>query len=120
MPPLVPSVTPQKRKQFPLSSNTRDSNTHNAKRVKTKNARTILAQQPDKALNKDGDLDVSAFIKSREFEIKAMGQSMDASKGSLSTRAFQQVPRSLRRRTASHNVKKVPKRLRSRASKEVG
>ncbi|KKY25479.1 putative ribonuclease p complex subunit [Phaeomoniella chlamydospora] len=34
-------------------------------------------------------------------------------------RAFQQVPRSMRRRGASHNAKKVPKRLRKRAEKEM-
>jgi ribonuclease P/MRP protein subunit POP1 len=89
------------------------------KRVKTTIARTILAQASDKALNRNGDLDVSTFVKAREFEIKAMETSMGKSKASLSTRAFQQVPKELRRRTASHNVKRVPKRLRARAKKEV-
>ena len=90
-----------------------------AKRVKTSSARTILTQTSEKALNRNGDLDVAAFVKAREFEIKAMGASMGASRASLSARAFQQVPKDLRRRTASHNVKRVPKRLRARASKEV-
>lgn len=34
-------------------------------------------------------------------------------------RAFQSVPRAMRRRTASHNVKRVPKRLRGRHAKEM-
>lgn len=89
------------------------------KRAKTSAARTILAQASDQALNQNGDLDVAAFVKAREFEIKAMEASMGSSKKSLSTRAFQQVPKDLRRRTASHNVKRVPKRLRARAAKEV-
>lgn len=115
--PFPHPSAPQKRK---VGSETALSNTHrSAKRAKTANARTILTQQSDKALNKNGDLDVSAFVKAREFEIKAMGASMGASKSSLATRAFQQVPRGLRRRTASHNVKRVPKRLRARAAKEV-
>ena len=88
--------------------------------MKISSARTILAQTSDKALNQNGDLDVSAFVKAREFEIKAMEVSMGASKRSLTTRAFQQLPKELRRRTASHNVKQVPKRLRPRAAKEVG
>ena len=91
----------------------------NAKRVKTSSARTIIVQSSEKALNQNGDLDVSGFVKAREFEIKALEDSMNASKKALTTRAFQQVPRELRRRTASHNVKKVPKRLRARATKEV-
>ena len=90
-----------------------------AKRAKAFNAHAILAQTADKAISKNGELNVAAFVKAREYEIKALDTSMTASKKSLSTRAFQQVPRNLRRRTASHNVKRVPKRLRARASKEV-
>lgn len=110
---------PLKRKQPPQSTIPPPSSKRAAKRVKTSSARTILAQASDKALSKNGDLDVSAFVKAREFEIKAMAASMRLSKSSLSTRAFQQVPKDLRRRTASHNVKKVPKRLRARAAREV-
>lgn len=90
------------------------------KRVKIHDARKVLTQTSDKALSSNGDLNVAAFVKAREFEIKAMAASMVDSKKALSTRAFQQVPHSLRRRTASHNVKRVPKRLRARAAKEVG
>ena len=110
---------PLKRKQLSQSSNPPSSGKRKAKRVKIAAARTIDTQPCDKALSSNGDLDVSAFVKAREFEIKAMGATMGASKTALSTRAFQQVPRDLRRRTASHNVKKVPKRLRARAAKEV-
>ena len=59
------------------------------------------------------------FVKAREFEITALEDGMKRAKKALSTRAFQELPKDLRRRTASHNVKKVPKRLRSRAAKEV-
>jgi hypothetical protein len=45
---------------------------------------------------------------------------MQKVKKTLNTRAFQQVPRHMRRRTASHNAKKVPRRLRKRAEREVG
>lgn len=112
------SVVSQKRKQ-PSDFGKLANNNRNAKRVKQIQARTILTQASDKALNSNGELDVSAFVKAREFEIKALEDSMAASKKSLSSRAFQQVPNDLRRRTASHNVKKVPKKLRIRASREV-
>lgn len=107
------------KREQPFQATNGPSSKHAAKRVKTSTARTILAQTSDKALNKNGDLDVSAFVKAREFEIKAMENSMGKSKFALSTRAFQQVPKELRRRTASHNVKRMPKRLRARAAKEV-
>ncbi|KAI9876884.1 MAG: hypothetical protein M1830_005388 [Pleopsidium flavum] len=105
---------PNKRKQpsHPIST------AHAQKRRKTQDARNIAAQTNDKAL-KNGELDVSAFVKAREYEIKALELSMGKAKKALSTRAFQSVPRNMRRRTASHNVKKVPKRLRTRASKEM-
>lgn len=114
-------VPGRKRKQPPNSSNL-SHGPPNAKRARLnrmKDARTILTQASDKALNQNGELDVAAFVKAREFEIKAMEASMGESKNALSSRAFQQVPNDMRRRTASHNVKKVPKRLRSRAAKEV-
>ena len=117
--PIMAPSAPLKRKQPPQFSFPTPSSSRAAKRVKTSAARTILAQASNKALSKNGDLDVSAFVKAREFEIRAMAASMGASKDSLSTRAFQLVPRDLRRRTASHNVKKVPKRLRVRAAREV-
>ena len=83
-------------------------------------ARKILTQVSDPALNNiTGELDVGAFVKAREFEIRALENSMTASKKISATRAFQQVPREMRRRTASHNVKRVPRRLRTRAGKEV-
>lgn len=108
-----------KRKQ-PDSVQTTNAHSHDKKRVKINSARTILAQSSDKAINQNGELNVAAFVKARQFEIEALEASMSASKGAASTRAFQQVPKELRRRTASHNVKKVPKRLRARAAKEVG
>lgn len=114
---LIPAAG-QKRKQ-PQDFSKALNSTRNTKRAKHIEARTILTQASDKALNRNGTLDVSAFVKAREFEIKAMEESMGASKRCLSSRAFQQVPNELRRRTASHNVKKVPKKLRKRAAREV-
>jgi ribonuclease P/MRP protein subunit POP1 len=37
----------------------------------------------------------------------------------LAQRAFQDVPRSLRRRSASHNAKRVPRPLREKAKREM-
>ena len=115
---MMSSKANLKRKQS--NSNVQHSITHQSiKRVKVSSARTILSEPSETALNKNGELDVLAFVKAREYEIKALDASMSGSKRALTTRAFQQVPRELRRRTASHNVKKIPKRLRNRALKEV-
>ncbi|PQE07199.1 popld domain-containing protein [Rutstroemia sp. NJR-2017a BVV2] len=115
-----PSST-KKRKDPPQSSSggkPDGSKGRDIKRAKSRDARSIMTQTADTALN-NGDLDLQAFLKAREFEIKALEDGMQKSKVSLSTRAFQQVPRDMRRRTASHNVKRVPKRLQKRAGREM-
>ncbi|KAJ9663097.1 Ribonucleases P/MRP protein subunit pop1 [Coniosporium apollinis] len=103
-----------KRKQAPTPGNSQGQQ----KRQKTRDARSIAVQSSDKAFN-NGELDLSSFVKAREFEIQALENGLKRSKKSLSSRAFQEVPRDLRRRTASHNAKRVPKRLQRRAKKEM-
>lgn len=59
------------------------------------------------------------FAQARAFEINAMHTAMRQSKDSAAQRAFQSLPRNLRRRAASHNIKRLPVRLRERAMREV-
>lgn len=61
-----------------------------------------------------------AFIRARQKDIRVLEKSQLKSKYASSTRVFQSLPRTLRRRTASHNVRRVPKRMRPRALKEMG
>lgn len=89
-----------------------------AKRVKVFDARRIQSQ-PAAAAQNNGELDLQAFLSSREFEIKALEANMCNSKAVSARRAFQVVPRDMRRRTASHNAKRLPKRLRRRARHEM-
>lgn len=86
--------------------------------VNMQEARTIASQTSGKAFG-NGEVDVDKFVRAREFEIKALEDGMVRAKKVLSVRAFQTLPRELRRRTASHNVKRVPKRLQARAKREV-
>lgn len=65
-------------------------------------------------------LSIPHFMEAREFEIRALESAMIKSKTGGSSRVFQSLPRSLRRRTASHNVKRIPKRMRRKALKEMG
>ncbi|KAI4700996.1 hypothetical protein J4E89_010832 [Alternaria sp. Ai002NY15] len=67
----------------------------------------------------NGEINVKNFLKSHENEIRSLEGAMKAAKKGLSRRAFQDVPRELRRRTASHNPQRVPKRLRVRARQEA-
>ncbi|KAH7176501.1 ribonucleases P/MRP protein subunit POP1-domain-containing protein [Dactylonectria macrodidyma] len=104
---------------LPSTANARADAANSQKRPKLVHmARAIPAQPADSAL-KDGELDLQAFLAAHEFEIRSLEQSMATSKAVSSSRAFQKVPRGLRRRTASHNPKRVPRRLRARARKEV-
>ncbi|KAI9654311.1 MAG: hypothetical protein M1831_005476 [Alyxoria varia] len=86
--------------------------------VNLQDARAIANQTAGKAFG-DGEVDVDKFVRSREFEIKALEDGMKNAKQLLAHRAFQNVPRDLRRRTASHDVKRVPKRLRAKAKREM-
>lgn len=89
------------------------------KRQKMIDARNIRTQ-PSAAAMEHGEVRVDKFVKAREFEIKALERNMLNSRKTLSKRAFQEVPREMRRRTASHNKMRVPKRMRKRAEREVG
>ncbi|KAK4240121.1 ribonucleases P/MRP protein subunit POP1-domain-containing protein [Achaetomium macrosporum] len=118
----------RKRKESPATQDskprpqdgraTATSSSRSAKRVKFQDARNIRTQSSDAALE-DGKLDLQKFLNAREFEIKALENSMRKCKAANATRVFQSVPRAMRRRTASHNVKRVPKRLRERARREM-
>ncbi|KAJ4994370.1 POPLD domain-containing protein [Stagonosporopsis vannaccii] len=98
---------------------TSDSAPH-AKRARfpQKPARTIPAV-PTRNAYPNGEVNVKNFLKSHEHEIRSLEGAMKAAKKGLSRRAFQDVPRELRRRTASHNPNRVPKRLRRRARQEA-
>ncbi|KAF2741112.1 ribonuclease P complex subunit Pop1 [Polyplosphaeria fusca] len=66
-----------------------------------------------------GEVNVARFMRAHENEIKSLENSMRLAKKGLSGRAFQDVPRDLRRRTGSHNPQRVPKRLRQQARREA-
>lgn len=105
-----------KRKQPP--SKQQGQNGRDRKRAKTRDARAIATQSTGTAF-KNGEVDVDKFVKAHEFAIKALEDGMNKARKGLTARAFQGVPKELRRRTASHNVKRVPKRLRPRAAREM-
>ncbi|KAJ6557418.1 NUC188 domain-containing protein [Mycena vulgaris] len=66
-----------------------------------------------------GAIDVEKFAEARAFEIGAMHTAMKAASASSTQRVWQTLPRHLRRRAASHDVRRVPLRLRDRARQEM-
>ncbi|KAI0087814.1 NUC188 domain-containing protein [Irpex rosettiformis] len=64
-------------------------------------------------------LDVEKFAEARAFEISAMHTAMENARASTTHRAWQQLPRHLRRRAASHDVRRVPLKLRDKARAEM-
>ncbi|KAH8554274.1 NUC188 domain-containing protein [Umbelopsis sp. PMI_123] len=66
-----------------------------------------------------GPIDVVDFIQARAFEINAMESSIKNASGALNQLAFQSLPRGLRRRAASHNIKRIPVKLREKAKAEM-
>ncbi|KAF8610299.1 POP1-domain-containing protein [Ceratobasidium sp. AG-I] len=64
-------------------------------------------------------IDVERFAQARNFEIGAMQSAMKSAKATASHRVWQTLPRHLRRRAASHDVRRVPVRLREKAKFEI-
>ena len=117
-----PAPNPRKRGPHTAPSNSSSASATTAapdrKRARTATARTIAAQTDVPEL-RAGSLNVAGFVRVRKFEIAALQRAMASARGVLKQRAFQSVPRDLRRRTASHNAKRVPSRLRARAEREM-
>lgn len=59
------------------------------------------------------------FARSRVNEMNLISKELDQAKYSSTRRTFQQLPRHMRRRAASYNIKRLPTRLRLRALEEV-
>lgn len=93
------------------------------RRQRVRNARDIRSEAASHAENEfvEGGsmLKVSEFISSRRFEIEQLQTAIHKSRASSSMRVFQSLPRKLRRRKASHNVRRIPKRMRNRAIREM-
>ncbi|KAK2465239.1 hypothetical protein APHAL10511_002593 [Amanita phalloides] len=118
----------QKRKDESLNI----QNAREKKRQKVAFARTIAVQSlpstassssvPSTSKATSGNLpsaiDVEKFTQARAFEINAMEEAMKNASESSTHRVWQTLPRHLRRRAASHDVRRVPRRLRSRARAE--
>ncbi|XP_002737579.1 ribonucleases P/MRP protein subunit POP1-like isoform X2 [Saccoglossus kowalevskii] len=62
-------------------------------------------------------INVADFAEARATEINTMMKAMNNISGGR--RIFQKLPRHMRRRAMSHNVKRLPRRLRARAEAEV-
>ncbi|KAF2131136.1 ribonuclease-like protein P complex subunit Pop1 [Dothidotthia symphoricarpi CBS 119687] len=103
----------RKRKQ------TSDANPHSKRPRFPHRPQHHIPAQPTKTAYPNGEINVKNFLASHENEIKSLEGAMKAAKKGLARRAFQDVPRELRRRTASHNPQRVPKRLRVRARQEA-
>jgi ribonuclease P/MRP protein subunit POP1 len=67
----------------------------------------------------NGEISVSRFMRAHENEVRSLENAMKAAHKVQAGRAFQDVPRDMRRRTGSHNPQRVPKRLRVKARKEA-
>ena len=72
-----------------------------------------------KAVNLPGAIQVERFAEARAMEIMAFQQAIQSAAAFGNARVFQALPRHLRRRAASHNPTRVPKRVRSKAAAEI-
>lgn len=64
-------------------------------------------------------LDPEAFAKARTAEVMLLKQEIANGEYRGTRRVFQTLPRSMRRRAASYNIRRLPVRLREKALAEV-
>ncbi|KAG2038684.1 ribonucleases P/MRP protein subunit POP1-domain-containing protein [Suillus americanus] len=64
-------------------------------------------------------IDVERFTEARVYEVDAMQKAIKTAGESVTHRVWQTLPRHLRRRAASHDVRRVPLRLRDKARAEM-
>ncbi|KAJ3068852.1 hypothetical protein HDU98_008032 [Podochytrium sp. JEL0797] len=91
----------------------------NAKQRRT--AKQVMDVQP--VQNVDGParvVKVEEFVKARQYEIQAMESALkNATEFTGNMRVFQTLPRHMRRRAASYNVKRLPQKYRQRAIDQI-
>ncbi|KAG8629376.1 hypothetical protein KVT40_003241 [Elsinoe batatas] len=85
-----------------------------------RDARSLATQTTSSAFS-NGALDVARFVKAREFEIRALQEGLARSKKARMERAFQSVPKEMRRRAGAWDVRRLPKgrARREKAKREV-
>ncbi|KAI8970247.1 ribonucleases P/MRP protein subunit POP1-domain-containing protein [Mycotypha africana] len=66
-----------------------------------------------------GPIDADRYALARILEINDMQAAIKKASYALNELAFQSLPRGLRRRAASHNINRLPARLRAKAAKEA-
>ena len=100
-----------------------DSSEVAIEQIATKNKRERrLRHQPKDVLEfseevEHAGISVYSFAQARADELKAMLKT--TASRSTGKRVFQSLPRHMRRRAMSHNVKRLPRRLREAAQREV-
>ena len=62
-------------------------------------------------------VNVLDFVEARATELRSMLKALESKGGGK--RVFQYLPTHMRRRAMSHNAKRLPRRLREQASKQV-
>ncbi|TLD22359.1 hypothetical protein PspLS_07947 [Pyricularia sp. CBS 133598] len=109
---------PKKRQPGPQDDNAGPGRPN--KRAKARADRNIpVHASASDAVTDDGEVNLPIFLEALQSSIGGLEKAMRKSKASGTKRAFQQVPRDMRRRTASHNPNRVPGRLRTRARVEM-
>ncbi|KAL9548705.1 hypothetical protein MBANPS3_005558 [Mucor bainieri] len=66
-----------------------------------------------------GPIEANRYALARIMEINDMQHAIKKASYALNELAFQSLPRGLRRRAASHNINRLPARLRAKAAKEA-
>ncbi|KAI8342334.1 ribonucleases P/MRP protein subunit POP1-domain-containing protein [Chlamydoabsidia padenii] len=90
--------------------------------VKNRDARrieTVESGSKDRVARLGNPLTKMQHAKARLDQVNTLQTSIKNASYAVNVLAFQSVPRDLRRRTASHDARRLPQKLRQRAAKEI-
>ena len=114
----------EEKSHEPPRKKAKNSNASELEQPAAKNKRERrMRHQPKDVLEfseevKHAGINAYSFAQARADELKAMVKT--TASRSTGKRVFQSLPRHMRRRAMSHNVKRLPRRLRQAAEREVG
>ena len=108
-----------KRKDHPESLTSKERDVNKRARTFPPRAKPRIASVSTASAYPQDEINAARFVRAHEAEIATLEASIKAAKRGQMRRAFQDVPRAMRRRTASHNPRRVPARLRPRVKKEM-
>ncbi|KAJ1037375.1 hypothetical protein NDA10_007660 [Ustilago hordei] len=102
-----------------IETQTVGASSASSSRTASKSSTPVPGQSANGPAGQPTSIELESLLSSRAFQIQSFIRSIKSAKSATTTRAWQLLPRHARRRAASHNLLRLPSRLRSKALAEL-